>query len=237
MEGIRIQRRSLPDRSRALQPGLLFRLHVCVGTLLVFLSAGLPAQDTHEIDGRAARSVAPGTLESSVVVSTDLAPSFFDSAATRRQLADTPSGPWWSLAYGLELGYGFSPAVGARVSWRPGFTFPSRYSGDENRRRNGASNLRLEVPLLLPGGPVSFTAAPVGIIKIRGYDLDAQTDRRQAGETYIAEHPDRKAHALGVALHERLPLGGRSVLTAGQEVLFYFPADYDEQSLPYYDQN
>ncbi len=236
--------------------------HVCAGVLLVFFTPGLTAENLGEIGGHAARSVAPGALESSVLVSSDLAGSFFDDEGALTSLADTASGPWWSLSYGLELTYGFSPAVGARLSWLPGFTFPSRYSGDEKRRRNGASNLRLEVPTVLLGGletggaagesaraaaetpagllgtaPVEVTVAPVGIIKIRGYDLEAQADRRQAGETYIAEHPDRKAHALGVAFGERLPVGRRTTLTAGQEVLLYFPADYAEQSLANYDLN
>ena len=38
-------------------------------------------------------------------------------------------------------------------------------------------------------------------------------------------------------MHERLPVGRRTTLTAGQEVLFYFPADYAEQSLANYDLN
>jgi hypothetical protein len=198
-----------------------------------------------------------------VVTSFDAASSFFDGGGVREPLSDTAHGSWWSLAYGMEIAYGLSPAVGARIGWLPGFTFPSRYTGDEDRRRNGASNLRVVVPVLLVGaGEVptgagtgqeqgggrrwglladstafSLTAAPVGIIKIRGYDLEAQADRRQAGETYTAEHPDRKAHAAGLALAEAVPLGRRVRLLSSQQVLFYFPADYEEQSLANYDTN
>lgn len=232
---------------------------IFMGVMLLALPHGLVAE---AVGGELAPPSA-GSLTASVVTSLDAASSFFDGDGTRESLADTAHGSWWSLAYGMEMAYGFSPTVGARIAWLPGFTFPSRYTGDENRRRNGASNLRLVVPVLLMGAGgatgsegteqdeavarrrglladragFSLTAAPVGIIKIRGYDLEAQADRRQTGETYIAEHPDRKAHALGLALAETMALGRRTRLRASQEALFYFPADYTEQSLANYDLN
>jgi hypothetical protein len=90
---------------------------------------------------------------------------------------------------------------------------------------------------LLATAPIDLTFTPVGIIRIPGYDLENQSELRQQGEPYVAEHPDIKANALGFALEERLPLGPRAALSAAQELLFYFPADYEEQSLANYDTN
>ncbi|MFW5797276.1 MAG: hypothetical protein ACOCXE_02080 [Spirochaetota bacterium] len=207
------------------------------------------------------------TLELRTTSSTTVATTYFTSDTARESLVDTASGAWWALSHGLELAYRFSPQVSARVAWMPGFTFPSRYSGDENRRRNGAANLRLEAPVVLFGpaeggvsadgreggedglaggdridgvigsAPFTLTAAPVGVVKIRGYDLEAQADRRQAGETYNAEHPDIKAHAAGFALSQTAAAGAGVTVRGEQELLFYFPADYKEQSLAYFDTN
>ncbi|MFP4612745.1 MAG: hypothetical protein ACLFM5_05085, partial [Spirochaetaceae bacterium] len=90
---------------------------------------------------------------------------------------------------------------------------------------------------VIGSAPFTLTAAPVGVVKIRGYDLEAQADRRQAGETYNAEHPDIKAHAAGFALSQTAAAGAGVTVRGEQELLFYFPADYKEQSLAYFDTN
>jgi hypothetical protein len=142
----------------------------------------------------------------------------------------------------------------------PGFVYPSGYGGDEKRRRNGATNVRLSVPVVLLSGempplatglsapplpeigllgqsPVRVTTAPIGVIKIRGYDFEKQWDLRRQGEDYVAEHPDTKAHAAGIGVSQLWPVSERIDLTAEEEIIFYFPADYAEQSLSNYEQN
>jgi hypothetical protein len=152
------------------------------------------------------------------------------------------------------LSYGLSDTAAIRLAWLPGFTFPSGYADDQKQQRNGASNLTLQVPVLLlstpsgpdeantssglfGAGPIALTATPTAVIKIRGYNLENQATLRSQGEDYIAEHPDRKAHALGLGLREAFRLSNRARLDVSQELLFYFPADYDEQSLANYDTN
>ncbi|MFO8064600.1 MAG: hypothetical protein R6V29_08190 [Spirochaetia bacterium] len=198
-----------------------------------------------------------GTLEVAITPAVPFAPSFFDQNAERHSLREpgddsqTAAGSWWALSYGLEVGYGITPWLGARLKWLPGFTFPSRYSENPDVRRNGASNLRVEVPLLILAeqetageltgvfgrAPFSLTVAPVGVVKIRGYDMEKQAELRQSGDAYIAEHPDRKAHAAGLATAQQTHVGPGFSVFAAQEMRFYFPADYEEQSLANYDQN
>jgi hypothetical protein len=210
----------------------------------------------------AAQALLPdrGAVTATVHPAVNISVNWFNEEGSRQGPSATPAGTSSAYSTGVSVSAGLSALLAARLAWQPGFTFASRYAGDADRRRNGASNLRLEIPLRLlaapgvapasdppsphsvpPGllgrAPIDLTVAPVGIIKIRGYNLEAQADRRQAGETYIAEHPDIKANALGFALGERVPLGPRAALSSEQEILFYFPADYAEQSLANYDQN
>ena len=180
---------------------------------------------------------------------TTFAPSYFDHEGRRIRLSETDPGAWWALSWGLGVSYGFTDQVGATLEWFPGFTVPSGYLGDDDRYRDGASNLRAEVPVVLlrppgeaePGalgnGPFTLTAAPVAVVKIAGFDMAAQYDRRRAGEAYVAEHADPKAHAAGLATSQSLKIVPRFSVRARQELLWYFPADYAEQSLAAYEQN
>lgn len=221
---------------------------------MIMVATEIPAQKSTETPPPV-MGLEAGTLESTGFVSTQITRSAFDDG-TRREGPDAGAEESWSLiSSGLTIAYGVSPTVGVRLSWLPGFVFYSRYTEDANRRRSGASNLRLDTPLrvlsasrdagsfdadstaLIGRAPIDLTFTPVGIIRIPGYDLENQSELRQQGEPYVAEHPDIKANALGFALGERLPLGPRAALSAGQEILFYFPADYEEQSLANYDTN
>jgi hypothetical protein len=92
-------------------------------------------------------------------------------------------------------------------------------------------------PGALGNGPFTLTAAPVAIVKIRGYDMATQYNRRRTGDAYVAEHADPKAHAAGLATSQSLRIAPRFSVRAGQELLLYFPADYEEQSLANYEQN
>ncbi|MFP4705088.1 MAG: hypothetical protein ACLFMV_09820, partial [Spirochaetaceae bacterium] len=160
---------------RALASLLLFVLSLAAGPLLPVVTA----DDAPPSPAAPEETSSTATLELRTTSSTTVATTYFTSDTARESLVDTASGAWWALSHGLELAYRFSPQVSARVGWMPGFTFPSRYSGDENRRRNGAANLRLEAPVVLfgPAGraladtggvigsaPFTLTAAPVGVV-------------------------------------------------------------------------
>lgn len=233
-------------------------------SLFLVLFVGLTLLPKGDVYGQTPRQDPdPGVLSVELRSGVPFASSYFTAEWKRAERGQAVDGAWWGLGSGLAVSYGLSERFGIVVDWLSGWTFASGYTEDENARRQGPANLRIAVPILLvsemrasggglepaprrpPGrggaliglGPVTLKAAPVGVIDIPGYDMDVQAERFRNGSSYVAEPPDVAAHALGMQLSQRMSPVEQVRVEAGQEFLYYFPADYEAQSLDNYQTN